>query len=414
MIVLTLAASALAQQYRFGTSPEDYGAFYPTAYYDHGGVDWACGGITYSGHRGNDFGGGGFDGMYAGRDLVAAADGTVVTTNDGEFDACTTGDCAGGSGFGNYVKLQHADGKVTYYAHMKQWSVAVSVGQYVTCGQKLGEMGSSGYSTGPHLHFEVRDAGNTALDPFSGGCAGGPSYWVDQGAYAALPGLVCEGPVAPCATLDLLTCGASVAAANNMGGSTTDHYYYGSCVEYTYTGPEVAWRVRTNLAEPVTVSVTGNSADVDLLVLDHDACDGTGCIGASVSPNADAESVTFNANADQEYVVVVDGWEGAVTNFTLSVACTGSLGGDDPPEDTAPPVDTAPPEDTAETGDDPRPPRPNDDDPPIPPMGDEDLSEGQRLAADEGGCGCTSSGSGGAAAVAAGLLLLRARRRPKR
>lgn len=192
MIVLLLAGLGWSQDYAAPFSAAHYGHFYPTAYYDHAGRDWACGRIRYSGHRGSDYGGGGFAGMDAGRTIVAAADGTVTTVHDGEFDRCTSGGCSGGSGYGNYVRIRHADGKHTYYAHLKRWSVRVRPGDRVSCGQALGQMGSSGYSTGPHLHFETRTAGNARVDPFHGSCSGPPSYWVSQGSHGRLPGRACE------------------------------------------------------------------------------------------------------------------------------------------------------------------------------------------------------------------------------
>ncbi|MEZ4474857.1 MAG: M23 family metallopeptidase, partial [bacterium] len=164
-----------------------------TAYYDVGGTrDWNCGNNTYGGHRGTDIAIiGRFEAQDQGRDIVAAAPGRVIRSHDGEFDRCTTGACGGGGGFGNYVALEHADGKVTYYGHMRQGSVAVREGENVTCGQRLGQVGSSGNSTGPHVHFEVRVGGN-ADDPFTGPCAGPLSYWVDQGPYRGLPVSRCE------------------------------------------------------------------------------------------------------------------------------------------------------------------------------------------------------------------------------
>ncbi len=193
-LVLLLLSTAWAIPLSAPFSDAHYGYYYPTAYYDHGGVDWACGSIRYSGHRGNDFGAGSWSGMSAGRDIVAAADGTVVATNDGEFDQCSTGDCYGGSGCGNYVKLQHSDGTYTLYCHMKKWTVAVSYGQSVSCGQHLGQVGSSGYSTGPHLHFEPRTSGNTAIEPFSGSCSGWSSSWIGQGSHGGLPAKSCGPP----------------------------------------------------------------------------------------------------------------------------------------------------------------------------------------------------------------------------
>lgn len=188
---------ALGQQYRFpllkpgsGTQP------YITAYRDHaasGLKDWNCGTKTYDGHKGTDIGIGGFAVMDAGsRQVVAAGDGTVAAAIDGCFDRCTSGACGCGGGFGNYVKITHADGKSTYYGHLMNGSVAVSAGQSVKCGQVLGKVGSSGNSTGPHLHFEPRYSNNVSDEPFSGPCGGSTSFWVSQGAYLGLPAEQCQ------------------------------------------------------------------------------------------------------------------------------------------------------------------------------------------------------------------------------
>jgi hypothetical protein len=341
--VALIVSLALAQDYAFPTTADDYAAFYPTAYKDHDGVDWNCGDIRYSGHNGSDFGGGSWTGMEEGRDITAAADGTVLYTNDGEFDECSTGDCDGGGGFGNYVAIQHADGKTTWYGHLKQWSVLVSAGQYVACGTKLGEMGSSGHSTGPHIHFEVRESSGYASDPFDGPCSGPPTYWVDQGVWDGLPGLVCEN-VPACTIVDQLSCGETIATANNGGGSTATHAAYG-CGEYTYSGSEIAYAFSTPLDEVVTIDLTGNSADVDMFVLSSDACDTTGSVACSVSPDASAETVSFTAAAGATYTVVVDGWEGAVSAFNLSATCVGESDADtdadtDADADTDTDVDT--------------------------------------------------------------------------
>lgn len=70
-----------------------------------------------------------------------------------------------GGGFGNYVKIKHADGTYTIYAHLAQNSITVMSGNVVEQGQVIGKMGHSGSSTGLHLHFEMRDANDNKIDP---------------------------------------------------------------------------------------------------------------------------------------------------------------------------------------------------------------------------------------------------------
>lgn len=65
-------------------------------------------------------------------------------------------------GYGNLVKVRHAGGDETWYGHFS--SISVSVGEYVSQGEIVGRVGSTGISTGPHLHFELHVSGR-ALDP---------------------------------------------------------------------------------------------------------------------------------------------------------------------------------------------------------------------------------------------------------
>ena len=65
-------------------------------------------------------------------------------------------------GYGNLVVISHRLGFESWYAHMSR--IAASVGQRVVGGQTIGYVGSTGHSTGPHLHFEVRHFG-TPVDP---------------------------------------------------------------------------------------------------------------------------------------------------------------------------------------------------------------------------------------------------------
>jgi murein DD-endopeptidase MepM/ murein hydrolase activator NlpD len=88
-----------------------------------------------------------------GTPVVAAAAGTVVSAgwNDG--------------GYGYLVEIRHEDGSLTLYAHNSR--ILVREGQYVEQGQPISEMGSTGYSTGPHLHFEIHPSGQGAVNPMA-------------------------------------------------------------------------------------------------------------------------------------------------------------------------------------------------------------------------------------------------------
>ncbi len=69
-------------------------------------------------------------------------------------------------GYGNYVVIDHGNGYSTLYAHMAHGSIGVKAGDRVTQGQRLGTMGSTGRSTGPHLHFEVNGPAGR-MDPLT-------------------------------------------------------------------------------------------------------------------------------------------------------------------------------------------------------------------------------------------------------
>ncbi len=141
-------------------------------------VRYDCGSISRSGHKGTDFA------VPRGTPVHASAPGEVIRAVDG----CVEGASSCGGQFGNHVIIQHASGRATLYAHMTNGSVRVRAGQRVECGQELGLSGSTGHSTGPHVHFEVRDGvtgmGNyydrTPTDPFGGHCSSQPhDLWGD-------------------------------------------------------------------------------------------------------------------------------------------------------------------------------------------------------------------------------------------
>lgn len=103
--------------------------------------------------------------------VIAALDGTVVYPAFKSDATCQSfGDKSCGGGYGNYVVIKHADGNFTLYAHMHQNTITVQAGNTVKQGQVIGKMGSSGRSTGTHLHFEVRQGvnmSNATVDPLN-------------------------------------------------------------------------------------------------------------------------------------------------------------------------------------------------------------------------------------------------------
>ena len=96
----------------------------------HKGVDWAA---------------------PVGTPIVAAFDGQIVFEGDGK-------------GYGNLIRISHAGGRETRYAHMQRFAANISVGSTVKAGDLIGYIGTTGLSTGPHLHFELYQDGQ-AIDP---------------------------------------------------------------------------------------------------------------------------------------------------------------------------------------------------------------------------------------------------------
>jgi murein DD-endopeptidase MepM/ murein hydrolase activator NlpD len=113
-------------------------------------------------------------------EIIAAAAGTIISKADGNFDRS----CGFNSNPWNAVYIQHSDGTIAWYGHMKNGSVtSKAVGQTVVAGEYLGVVGSSGSSTGPHLHFEVHDNLGNVIDPWNGPCNSAASLWANQQPY---------------------------------------------------------------------------------------------------------------------------------------------------------------------------------------------------------------------------------------
>lgn len=150
-------------------------------------LDYNCGTTTYDTHRGTDIFIFPFPFYKMDHDqveVIAAAPGTIINKVDGNFDK----NCAANSLTANYIVVQHSDGSLALYLHMKNGSLTSKiVGDNVVAGEFLGRVGSSGSSSGPHLHFEVWSGTTVATrnDPWSGTCntLNPNTWWITQPAY---------------------------------------------------------------------------------------------------------------------------------------------------------------------------------------------------------------------------------------
>jgi hypothetical protein len=153
-------------------------------------LDYNCGQRSYDladgyNHKGTDFFTWPWGWLKMDRgdvEVVAAADGQIVHRQDGFYDR----NCGFGGAQWNAVYVRHVDGSVAWYGHMKRGSVtAKPVGAVVLRGEYLGVVGSSGNSTGPHLHLEIYDSNGLLADPYAGACNpwSPASWWQDQRPY---------------------------------------------------------------------------------------------------------------------------------------------------------------------------------------------------------------------------------------
>ncbi len=171
----------------------NYNSYYGISNYvdqdETGGLeDYNCGARTYNGHNGTDIFTWPFPWNMVTNNLVeviAGAAGTII----GKFDGNDDDHCAC-SGNWNAVYVQHSDGSIAWYGHLKKNSVTTkNIGETVSVGEYLGVVASSGCSTGPHLHFEVYSQlpyqRSNLIDPYSGTCNGqnGQSWWNAQKPY---------------------------------------------------------------------------------------------------------------------------------------------------------------------------------------------------------------------------------------
>jgi len=141
-------------------------------------LDYYCSFATYDGHKGTDIIIPTFwhmDEMTT--PVLAAANGNVVYTHDGEFDRQLDLDSIA---VANLVAVEYDAGIYGLYGHLKKNSIRVEEGQFVLMGDTLGYVGSSGFSTWPHLHYELLDSDMNMIDPWHGECNPEASQWNNQ------------------------------------------------------------------------------------------------------------------------------------------------------------------------------------------------------------------------------------------
>lgn len=202
----TLLSLALITAFAFGSKGQDliipiegtYGddyiiVNYPDWHFDDGPVlvedgflrDFMCGSKTYDGHQGTDFVIRGFTQMDSSVNVLAIEDGEIIHVTEDLFDRETDGIVE--YGLGNYVGIYHSSSNTySYYAHLKTNSVIVETGDFVSAGQIIAEVGSSGNSTDPHLHFELWNPGvltDPTIDPWGIPCDSGSTLWEAPPAY---------------------------------------------------------------------------------------------------------------------------------------------------------------------------------------------------------------------------------------
>ena len=161
--------------------------------------------------------------------------------------------------------------------------------------------------TNPSVELDCADGLDDDIDGlvdcFDPDCTGDP----------ACPSTVCQAQA-------VLPCNGTVNG-NSAGGSNEVNNY--SCTNWANSGPEAVYALTSPATGTVTVDLTGLSADVDLFVTaaDGTACDPDACLDASGEYDLASEQVQFSAQAGTTYYVVVDGWQGATSSFSLSSTC---------------------------------------------------------------------------------------------
>lgn len=249
-----------------------------------------------------DFTNGAISGGSFHEDILAAAPGTVIFIQNNNST----------TGYGNYVKIRHTndDNTIAYYGHLT--SVCVNVGDYVIAGQKIGNEGTSGSSSGEHLHFELRTSGDQNADLYPEfieyGCTPLQNYrYTSANTYTACGSTIafsCDNPI-------LLNCGVTYNGGSSSAPSTV--YTYG-CNNWTESGPERVHRITTTQTGTLTATISNFTGDLDVYILG--SCDPSNCLGTVSSSSA-----TYVNAPPGTYYIVVDSDDGSGSGYSLIVNC---------------------------------------------------------------------------------------------
>lgn len=287
---------------------------------------------THTGDHGNqsiDFG------IPLNTNILAVASGTVVFA---WFNA--NGISTPGGGYGNLVKVRHSDNTYTYYAHFN--AIGVKVGDVVSQGCILGKSGSTGGSTGPHLHFEWRDVNDARYN--------NSLYWPVFSEYGCTPNQnkqytsqnstqTCTSNFAlNCSNATSISCGQSIngqttgklSSSNNVTSgdySTVNTNPYNS---WSDPGPEDIYQITLSSGATATATLSNMASGLDLDVFFLSSCSVTSNPG-NVTVSSTSSTIT-NATAGT-YYILVDGSNSAYPSggtqyghygaYTLSVTCSG-------------------------------------------------------------------------------------------
>ncbi|MDQ3281818.1 MAG: peptidoglycan DD-metalloendopeptidase family protein, partial [Acidobacteriota bacterium] len=236
--------------------------------------DFDCTDLTFNGHTGHDPYLRSFQEQWVGVPVFAVLDGVVADVHDGEADENVNNDP---NLRANYVTLRHANEMETLYVHLRRGSITVAKGDVVTAGTQIAQVGSSGASNGPHIHFEVRYRGE-AFEPMAGPCRAGRSFFDDPApaksseftlvgaAFTVTPtpsarrapfddtphtGTFLRGPQTVYFRADLANVGASTQyelKLRSPGSSVTTTAALGTLMQYDASLASVFWTLDVNFA----------------------------------------------------------------------------------------------------------------------------------------------------------------------